>query len=705
MKELNLNEVIYNQLRLINYDRSKSLLEQNNTTGDADNKRTFELLKSLGHTNFSIGKTMNHTYANAMYSSTVELVRLFQFYDRNLNNAGCRTLSKWDSGEGKIINSYDVKMHDEYEKLLPQHESKYAVTDVEVVDLSPVNTFTPANTFFLRDFYFNKNKFLEDINKTFKYDPNAYKSNLFPDGYWNWFTSWFEGDNFNTIKSNLVNDIQKNQLVVCDKGRLVARSEINTGSIFTDSIFTEEQRKWLHDNSLWITLVAVGLSLVVSGPLGVVFAGIATTIDILETVAYLEEGDYFMATLAFVFAILPFDKVMELAGRAGGKLYRIFQPILSKGNATKKDIEYAIELASKEGLYPTLQMIAKGGKIAVVAVKTFVKKGFKLLIEGMDLFAVTRFIMWSIKKGYLIAKSLFETGLVMGGVMLSWFTIARILGIKTPLDVEGNPNIISVNDEMLTSFEGLKEFGSQVSETVNNNNAFTVFLQYFLMAYGWNKSVDVTQKLTPDKLNSLYNYNPNKKSKSESDLNKKGYVSYDELLAQKSNLDIKPLKFRYGTFDFNTKKAVMTFQYAKGLKPDGVVGKNTLPEIINEMKTNKKKISNPYYGNDEKLKIEVQRAFDQFAKDAKEKYKWEVLKKYWEDYEDQRKRAAEEQEKNLKVESTNDVKTLMEIMEEMEREAESLDSQPTPDGDTDKGFPIGYEFNPETGTSIPVYKK
>ena len=295
----------------------------------------------------------------------------------------------------------------------------------------------------------------------------------------------------------------------------------------------------------------------------------------------------------------------------------------------------------------------------------------------------------------------------MGGVGISWFVVAKILGIPTPVDAQekSKTKALSVSDEMKLAFRGLKEFKVGISENENNDNAFTVFLQYFLMAYGWNKSVDVTQKLTPDKLNSLYSYNPNKKSKSESDLNKKGYVTYDELLAQKSNLDVKPLKLRYGVFDYATKKAVMTFQYAKGLKPDGIVGKNTLSYILDEMNTNKKNISNPYYGNNEKLTLEVEKAFNKYTKEAEEKFRWEQLKEAWENSEKQRQAAAKAQETEVEVDAVDDIKTLMIILENMQKEADNIDSQPTPEGNTDKGFPIGSQFSPETGSSIPIYNK
>ena len=344
----------------------------------------------------------------------------------------------------------------------------------------------------------------------------------------------------------------------------------------------------------------------------------------------------------------------------------------------KEDIEYAIELATKEGLYPTLQMIAKGGKLAYEATKTLLKKFYTGLIEKMQLTAATRFIMWCVRSGYLLSSALFKIGLVMGGVGLTWYAIAKMLGVKTPFDATDDNDTFNyrptVQKQMMDTFKALEVLNQQISEKSNNNNSFTVFLQYFLMSYGWNKSVNVSQPLDADKLNSLYNYNPNKKSKSESDLNKKGYVAYDELLAQKSNLDIKPLKFRYGTFDFNTKKAVMTYQYAKGLKPDGVVGKYTLRQIISDMKTNKKEIKNLYYVNYDQMFEQLSKSFEQFGKEENLRISKEQLEKQWKDSEEQRKKAAKDQEQTIVVPTTTDIEIIMEIMIEMDEKASSVDN-------------------------------
>jgi len=52
---------------------------------------------------------------------------------------------------------------------------------------------------YLTNFYFNIDKLQKDLDNTFKSDKDAYKSNLFPDGWWGWFNAYWGTNNLNVI--------------------------------------------------------------------------------------------------------------------------------------------------------------------------------------------------------------------------------------------------------------------------------------------------------------------------------------------------------------------------------------------------------------------------------------------------------------------------------------------------------------------------
>ena len=118
----------------------------------------------------------------------------------------------------------------------------------------------------------------------------------------------------------------------------------------------------------------------------------------------------------------------------------------------------------------------------------------------------------------------------------------------------------------------------------------------------------------------------------------------------------------------------MTYQYAKGLKPDGVVGKYTLRQIISDMKTNKKEIKNLYYVNYDQMFEQLSKSFEQFGKEENLRISKEQLEKQWKDSEEQRKKAAKDQEQTIVVPTTTDIEIIMEIMIEMDEKASSVDN-------------------------------
>ena len=52
---------------------------------------------------------------------------------------------------------------------------------------------------YLTNFYFNFDKLQKDLDDAFKSDKDAYKSNLFPDGWWGWFNAYWGTNNLNVI--------------------------------------------------------------------------------------------------------------------------------------------------------------------------------------------------------------------------------------------------------------------------------------------------------------------------------------------------------------------------------------------------------------------------------------------------------------------------------------------------------------------------
>jgi hypothetical protein len=84
----------------------------------------------------------------------------------------------------------------------------------KVVSSKTIGKYPAQFVVYLSNFYFDFGKLQKDLDDAFKSDKDAYKSNLFPDGWWGWFNAYWGTDNLNTITQNIrsisSNDIPNN---------------------------------------------------------------------------------------------------------------------------------------------------------------------------------------------------------------------------------------------------------------------------------------------------------------------------------------------------------------------------------------------------------------------------------------------------------------------------------------------------------------
>lgn len=135
--------------------------------------------------------SMNHAYAMAAIESTKKLTDLIS-----------------SKIKGSIWNSYSICVSKVGGNCPSDRYAKFNTFNIQManeVNNYPenVNGIKPPFFMILQNFYFDYGKIYEDLKNTFKYDKNAFKSDMFPDGWWNWFTTYFGTDNLNNIKSKV----------------------------------------------------------------------------------------------------------------------------------------------------------------------------------------------------------------------------------------------------------------------------------------------------------------------------------------------------------------------------------------------------------------------------------------------------------------------------------------------------------------------
>lgn len=307
-----LTEELLKQIKLINYDRGKTILENNKVivseqstwSKTEEGKSTIKFLTDLGHDRFILqnAKSANNAYNLAAVSAMRKLTEKLVTINYSQTDPFFRVtvLNKKPSGGVQKFSSFDFNMIEKLKSNIDNAEKQYNV-NLDTFTRSEIGTNrTISGTFILEDFYFNYGQILNTVK-----DLNSSDNYLFPDGVYNFFTQFFGGDNVNTIKNSI--ELQN----------VTNRPKLNPGEgwkqiSFTSRVTNETQWKPIIE-SLHIILPAASFVLnVFGGPPGMVVGAGLETIDAALYQFY--DEDPYMAGLSLIFALVPLGELAQIPG-------------------------------------------------------------------------------------------------------------------------------------------------------------------------------------------------------------------------------------------------------------------------------------------------------------------------------------------------------------------------------------------------------
>jgi hypothetical protein len=334
-KSINLNvNGVYNNENIYNAwvkygDEYKKVLNANKplSSDDKQTQTTIEDLKSKGF-DASGAMSMNHAYALAAIRATKKLTdkiseRIFGAGDSPYFVCVKKVGSTCSPGSYLITDSFNIGMA---EKI---NSRKDPVSG----DLKP-----PQYTL-LTNFYFDWGKITNDLTNAFKYDKNAYNSELFPDGWWNWFTTYWGTDNVTKIKlSQNPKDIK-----VPGGGGGYPSGELTSSDVHT-----------------FLSVVELGAMLLafIPSPLSPILWGISSAAGIADASTYFYEGDKYTGSMMLALEVIP-----------GGELLKFF-----KGTKT------AVKLG-KEG---TIDLLKRGSKGSLKGSEEIVYQDLKKELKTLE---------------------------------------------------------------------------------------------------------------------------------------------------------------------------------------------------------------------------------------------------------------------------------------------------------------------------------
>jgi len=359
--------------------------------------------------------------------------------------------------------------------------------------------------------------------------------------------------------------------------------EINKGS--------EEMAKLIYEYRHGILdALAIGtLFIPVVGPL------ISLGIEVGNAALYLGEGDKEMAALAAAFALIPggelIRKIPAVKKYGRNAIVRAFQKMKS-GKALSK--------ADQEILESVAENSAKIGRLAKKGLlKEILKKGFKKLSLKEKALVLHKLVRTIPGFGSQAAGGVGLGTLVIQGaaIMITIPKLLQIYGLDgSDPDAEAIASLESAwgdaNDEELN---GVLEEAFNLLPEDERDEAVAQF-------FGW---VEESEKSGEGKSNSKKQTTKPESQKTEGGsksipqniidgVMKKGYLIRKGIHSQESKYPgmMKAIEFIQklvgakvdGKFGPETEGKVKTYQKSKGLKDDGIVGKDTMSKIIDDTK-------------------------------------------------------------------------------------------------------------------------
>ena len=339
------NENIYNAW--VKYgDEYKKVLNANKplSSDDKQTQTTIEDLKSKGF-DASGAMSTNHAYALAAIRATKKLTdkisdnmggSTFQIHSICVKKVG----STCSPGTYLTVDSFNLDMANKINSLTDVGNSGVNEKGVAQNDNTLSKGWKPPQYTFLQNFYFDWGKITNDLTNAFKYDKNAYASELFPDGWWNWFTTYWGSDNYNNIKTHP----EPQNVKVTDKNKYKKG-------------YTMWSTEFLHDVLTVVELGAMLLAFIPS-PLSPILWGISSAAGIADASTYFYEGDKYTGSMMLAFEVIP-----------GGELLKLF-----KGTKT------AIKLG-KEG---TIDLLKRGSKGTLEGSEEIIYQDLKKELKSLE---------------------------------------------------------------------------------------------------------------------------------------------------------------------------------------------------------------------------------------------------------------------------------------------------------------------------------
>jgi hypothetical protein len=171
------------------------LKEETKSSISNEVESTKNFLRSNGWPNYLIGGSLsaNHVFAQSALNAIKELNNVYIAEKVITGTKGMYDvcISKAELGTCNVAAGGGLYVAKDFSDLADQISDKM-IGKQRASDIANNDTI-----------YFQWGKIQKELEATFKYDKNAWRSSYFPEGWWNFFTKYFGSDNYSQIKNRI----------------------------------------------------------------------------------------------------------------------------------------------------------------------------------------------------------------------------------------------------------------------------------------------------------------------------------------------------------------------------------------------------------------------------------------------------------------------------------------------------------------------
>ncbi len=362
---------IYNNIRLINYNRGLTIFENNLIIEQpkklwrdtADGKESIKALFASGHStrdgDWTYADSSNLAYNMASVQTIRYLNEKMMDYHQNFIDPKLKVCIKGLGGGNPsagalVYDSFSIAMLDDLKKKMDFNDGSFAGSyDTNLNWIENKNPRTVGSTFLLWDFYFNFGKIMNVIKSA----GDNYNNYLFPDGVYNFFGQLYDTTFVSIARDNIIANNKYYRPYYNSSGQMSQKSS-DVSTVITPEKWNKMVRDTTEVLHVVLPIAAVALCFIPGGVL------LGASLEFIDAMLYqFVDDDPYMAGISIIFTVIGLKGAMAIPGVKNASKEALKE--IMERLAKKQTLNETQEITLRE-ILSNKKLLNEAGKYAMV---------------------------------------------------------------------------------------------------------------------------------------------------------------------------------------------------------------------------------------------------------------------------------------------------------------------------------------------------